>query len=178
MTIDRTSLDPGERLLWEGRPDRAAYRAWRDPVGFAGLYPLTGGMVVALIQYLTDYASALNALAALLIVIGIALLLVPFRVWREARNAAYAVTDRRAIIERPGLLLRNRISVPLADIRRVDVGAGAAIGTAADVMFRDYTSESEHGTEFGRDGFIAVRDASRIGAMLRAAVEKATGKPL
>jgi hypothetical protein len=175
MTIEANSLEPGEQLLWRDRPDVKAYRE-RVPtrVWVALGLPAVGAAVV--ISYFQSGASSeLQVLIATLLLGGIFSLCMPLRMWRESRQTEYALTDRRAIIERPGFVVRNRVSVPFSAIRHVELRNGTTTG---DLIFRDFFQQSDHGLENTRDGFFAIANAQEVEQLLRAEVEKATGKPL
>jgi len=169
MTIEAKSLEPGERLLWHGMPDVGTYYRRRNPVGFSkGLALLAGGVVLAggaSLYTNTSVASAWWLLPALL---AVALLYLPFRVRQDARRTSYALTDRRAIIERPGVLLRNRVSVPYSEIERIEVRNG----NFGDLLFRDYVTQSEDGFQVTRDGFFAIANVREVERLLRSAMNE------
>ena len=171
MTIDSDTLEPGEKLLWQGGPDVKAYCERKAPIGFrAGLMLLAIAAACAAFQYFlqANTNSVAQLLTASLCVIAAILLYFPLRVWRIARRTEYAVTDRRAIIQEPGLLARNRLSVPLSEVRRIEVQNQ----NPGDVLFRDFVGQSEHGLYFIRDGFFAIPNAETVERLLRSAVEK------
>src|SRR5262245_44480323 len=114
MTISADSLEPGERLLWQGAPNVAWFSARNfNTSSRIGLAFLLIAAVIATLQYRADsIPSEAHAIPAALAIIGAFFASRPFWVERDLRRIRYALTDRRAIIERPGLLLRNRDSVP------------------------------------------------------------------
>ena len=172
MTIDSNTLEPGEKLLWRGTPDAKAYCERKAPVGFrAGLMLLAIAAACTAFQYFLQINanSVAQLLTALLCVIAAVLLYLPLRVWQIARRTEYAVTDRRAIIQEPGLLLRNRVSVPLSEMRRIEVQNQ----NPGDILFRDCVGQSEHGLYFIRDGFFAIPNAEAVERLLRSAAERA-----
>jgi hypothetical protein len=99
-------LEPGERLLWQGRPDPGLRLRWRHlPLA------LVGAMIVGLAGLLAEQAltgltagdegaGALLALAAGLGGFGLWCLLAPaIGDMLRRRGTAYALTERRALVE-------------------------------------------------------------------------------
>jgi hypothetical protein len=169
MTIDTSTLEPGEKLLWHGKPDVRIYCERKASLGFrAGIGVLVLAVASAAFQYFQP-----RLIATVLFVVAAVLLYFPLRLRRIALRIEYGLTDRRAIIEVPGLLLRNRVSVPLSEVKRIDVQNA----NPADLLFRDYSTESENGTHFLRDGFYAIPDAFKVEQLLRSAVRSTPGQP-
>src|SRR5262245_273827 len=94
MTIDPALLDPGERLLWWGRPNPLRYAQSRSGISvIAGLAALVFAQI-----WTTAVARDGNSwLVAVFFLVACALLLSPL--WRMARayRTIYGVTDRRAL---------------------------------------------------------------------------------
>ena len=180
MTIDPRSLDPGEQLLWTDRPIIDAYCRRKGQDGFLAscqalplvLVLLAFGTVLAGFG-ITHGGTAIFGVGLALVLFALAALYLPVRVRRDARRTSFAITDRRAIIETPGLLLRNRISVPCSEIQTIEVRDGVS----DDVLFRDHEVKSEHGSHFERDGFLAIKDASKVSRLLRSTVENCIRSP-
>jgi hypothetical protein len=179
MTTDisvRTWLDPGERLIWSGKPHPVRYALRAS--GFTFLF----GIVFATISgvgtwaALRSPASASGTPFALLpftfVLIGSALILSPFwQFWRGTR-ASYLITSKRAVIDIPGPFAR-RTSVPLDQIRFVELRrSGSGFGS---VYFKETASRAGDNTHLRRDGFIAAPEADRVEQMLRRAMEQASG---
>jgi len=173
--IDPNSLDPGERILWHDSPDVATYCRHRKSIGFSiGAVLLAIGSALAGYALINGSSDSISNYWPLPVLLGGALLYLPFRTRRAARRTRYALTDRRAIIETPGVLLRNRVSVPLAEVRLLETRRGPF----GDLLFRDFVGESGHGFDVTRDGFFAIANVERVEQLFRSAVEKATGRPL
>ena len=132
------------------------------------------GAALAAYAWIYGESSSISQFWMLPALLGAALLYLPFRVRHDAQRTQYALTDRRAIIEKPGVLLRNRISVPLSNIRLIEVRNGIF----GDILFRDFVAEDENGLQVTRDGFFAVANVQDVEQLLRSAIEKATGRPL
>lgn len=84
-------LEPGERILWQGRPSGGIHLRWRN------WFTLVMGLFFA--------GAALNApsrrIALIQAVVAVALVLVPLVIepWLR-RRTSYVLTDRRAMIRR------------------------------------------------------------------------------
>jgi hypothetical protein len=182
MTIDPSSLEPGEQLLWSDGPNFRAYCKRKSSNGFlgtrsgfaAGLAFAASGIALGAFEFAQNQTNSTFSVSLILFLIGAAMLYLPARIRRDAKRTSYALTDRRAIVETPGLLLRNRISVPYSEIESIEIQRGVS----DDILFRDYAVQTENGYHTGRDGFLALTDAPKIERLLRSAAEKATGKPL
>jgi uncharacterized membrane protein YdbT with pleckstrin-like domain len=171
MTIDPSSLEPGEMLLWHDRPNVDYFSERNFLYGhWIGFLLLITGAILATFEYLRlNHSSDLHALAGFLIAVGAFLASRPLWVQRDLRRTLYALTDRRAIIERRGVLLTNRASVPFSEIRRIDV-RDAKFG---DIIFQDYVVQTEDGLQNTRGGFYAIADVQSVERLLRKQVERA-----
>lgn len=101
-------LEPGELLLWLGRPDPKLFRSEAWAACVFGLLPLAAGCVACLLvkfSYSQGERSPLLAIPALVglgfLAIGLNLLSTPWRAPRRLAKSAYALTDRRALIFHP-----------------------------------------------------------------------------
>lgn len=107
------------------------------------------------------------------VIVGLGLVLSPFWHFFRGRQAIYALTDRRAVVDMPGWFPR-RLSVPLGQIRFVE--AKLSPNGFGDVLFREIISSGgEGGSSITRDGFVAVPGADQADRLLRAAIAKAPG---
>lgn len=121
-------FDPGENLIWEGKPDKTAY-----VVGPVFLFIIAGVMFVIAISALGIIAAtgaegevlmacilvmALNLTAAL--IMGVALPVYRSINWK---NTNYAITDRRIYIE-SGILGRDISVKDFTDINDPEVNVG------------------------------------------------------
>jgi|EndMetStandDraft_8_1072994.scaffolds.fasta_scaffold305229_2 hypothetical protein len=170
--IDAKSLEPGEQLLWRGKPNLEAYckrisaRRW---IGF-GLLAIGAALAILYFEEVSNTQS--NAISGALLLGGIIALCMPIRIWGEALRTGYALTDQRAIIERPSILLRNRVSVTFSEIRRIET----RYAPFGDLVFRDFFQQTEQGLHNTRDGFFAIANVQSVERTLRSAIEKATGQ--
>jgi hypothetical protein len=169
MTIETGAsrlLDPGERLIWSGRPNAFRYAINQATVPF--LFGLVFfGFAVFWIQGAGRYEGLLFMLAGIpFLVIGLGFVLCP--VWHYIRGTrtSYVLTNRRAVVDIAGMFAR-RLSVPLRQIRFVETKPRS--NSLGDILFRDVI-----GTEGGsirHDGFIAIADFDRVETLLRAAID-------
>ncbi len=118
-------LPPGERLLWQGRPDwrrlaATAFHVRLVAVYFAAL-AIWGGVQAA--RGDGDWAGVAVTLGVGAAGVGVLLLLA----WGAARTTVYSLTDRRIVL-RVGVALSTCINVPLSLVGRVDL-KGYADGT-------------------------------------------------
>jgi hypothetical protein len=97
----RFSLEPGEDLIWSGRPDPWRLATARFPAALGGIALLAllpfapvRAAVTALVPLPALFTSAWPFSAALLF-IALHLVLSPLRGYRAAQSTAYVVTDRR-----------------------------------------------------------------------------------
>src|SRR5262245_32573197 len=170
--IDAKSLEPGEQLLWRDKPNLEAYckrivaRRW---IGF-GLLAIGAALAILYFKGATNTESKM--IAGALLLGGVIALYTPPMMWLRARRTTYAVTDRRAIMERPGLLFRNRVSVPFSEIRRIET----RYAPFGDLVFRDFIQQTEHELQNTRDGFFAIANVQSVERTLRLAIERATGQ--
>ena len=107
-------LEPGERVLWTGRPEQVPWWFGEDDVNQSlyGLVPLAGVSFLAILA-----AASGGAVAFALLVV---LLVVPFGLYPVAgrvvhrrmriRRSVYVVTDRRLIATRRVIALGGRVT--------------------------------------------------------------------
>lgn len=113
-------LPEGERLLWQGSPDIAAFAVHVFHIRFVFAYFLAVGAWRA-----TNAASAgspeliggilMSALAGLAIGGGLILLLA----WAMARSTVYSITSRRVVL-RYGVAIRKYVNLPFERIASAD----------------------------------------------------------
>jgi hypothetical protein len=179
MTIDPRSLEPGEQLLWYGKPDVEAYseRKGLTNKGFVlGLAALIAGLLLGLYGSATRFEGAGPQLFVVLTSIGAIVMYIPLRLRWKVRRIRYGVTDRRAIIENPGWLLRNRISLPFSQIRRIEV-CEFPRRKFGDVIFWDYViPNADDGPIASRGGFFAIENAGEVERLLHHGAATAGGK--
>lgn len=173
MTIDANSLEPGEQLLWHDKPDVAAYSSRNGLTAktfYLGFFALLAGTLLALYGRPNGTRESVFDLGPALILVGVGVMYFPLRIWHEPRRTHYAMTNQRAIVETWGLLLRNRISVPFSEIRKIEVRE-PPYGKTGDLIFRDYVYDSDNGLQVSRGGFLAIADVRKVEQLLRKPVE-------
>jgi hypothetical protein len=158
---------PGEQLIWSGRPHPARY-AFRKGGPSFGL----GLSIVGFTLYWLQTAWQADVQFALLgspfLLAGLALLVAPFWHLYRATRATYALTDRQAVIDIAGPF-PHRLAMPLGEIRFVERHPG--MGDVGDVLFREFTGRARR-----RDGFVAVARADHVEQLLRRTIAQCTGQ--
>jgi hypothetical protein len=181
MTIDKAMLDPGEELLWSGRPNPTWFalgRGWK-PLLFAVfvLIALVSSWTSPQLQKLPPHSDPKLGHVLLIFegfwavagVLGICSLLVVLWFWLRALRTTYTLTSRRVLIDTVGPLPR-RFSVPLEHLRFVEVRS-KLLGPG-DLVFNETGRASLDGWGVRGEGFIAIPDASHVEELMRAAIEK------
>jgi PH (Pleckstrin Homology) domain-containing protein len=136
--IMRDELEPGERLLWSGRPGQGL--RLREADWFA--IPFTVGFFGFTVFFAFFDPSRHDSWPSLIVrawlLVGgfyIAIVRIPLDAWRRA-NTAYGITDRRAIIRR-GLFGRTKsmplIEVPAILVTRHGSGEGDVVFDTEDM---------------------------------------------
>ena len=185
MTIDASFTDPGERLLWSGKPVPWVYALRKGASMFLfGLFFF--GFSLFWIYGAWRAAVAVNQAFAPdefpipfwlfgipFVLAGAAMVLSPLWYFFRGAGTTYALTDRRAIIDVAGPLPK-RLSVPLTQMPFIEFRPfNRAVG---DVLFHDVTKFIQGGHGQGRttqrDGFVAIPDAAQVEQTLRAAMDK------
>lgn len=116
------ALPPGERILWQGSPDRRALaRSAFHTRAVAGYFVLLVG--VALASALAGGGPLIGAaMTAIVGILGVALL--QLLAWASARSTIYTLTDRRIVL-RIGIALPTSINLPLKLVGAVDLNRHA-----------------------------------------------------
>lgn len=114
-------LPPGERVLWQGTPERAtfartAFHTRAIAIYFAALTALAAGMAVPHAHGPAAFAP--TAATAALGVAGVALL--HLLAWATARSTLYTITNRRVVL-RIGIAVTRCVNLPLALVQNADL---------------------------------------------------------
>jgi hypothetical protein len=133
------ALPPGETILWQGAPQRAALARRALHVRTIGLYfaalAAWRGTSLAL-----DGAGAVDVVAGagLLVLLGAAAILPLWLfAWASARSTLYTITNRRVVI-RAGVALPTSFNVPFAAIEAAGLKLhGEGVGDIALRLVRD-----------------------------------------
>jgi hypothetical protein len=158
----RTALEPGERLLWAGRPERTQQPTRLGTFRHGLIYVAAFVVFVVQLQLLYEWSLQLQDAPQLLMTLTSLMLLLPlllilFGVSRAAyrkRRRVFGLTDRRLLLSQDNG--RRFLSVPLEDIRHVYV-----IPTLSDLM-----ALAERDPRFDSIDDV-FRDASRTEALLQ-----------
>ena len=158
MPIDPAFFEPGERIVWSGRPVPLRYAQARS-----GLRVMAGLALLVLSEFLMEAARGGTLppfVGSLVLAVAVLLLLSPLLLIWRARLTEYALTDRRAlaVIGRP---LGRHIVMPLAHIQSVELRPRS--GGVGDVLIH----EAVLGKALpDRGGFLAIRDAAKVERLL------------
>jgi hypothetical protein len=184
---DSSWLDPGEDILWTGRPDplRLALRQGRWPFLIGVIFLLFAFMFMQMSWQLDAdlkrFSKTIKATDApfspmffvfdyIFLVLGLVGVLAPLWFWFRATRTRYALTNRRAVIDNAGPSARF-ISVPLQQISFIEHRPGA--GGFGHVIFREVLRPGVDGWGPRGDGFIAIPDATQVERLVRTAIADA-----
>jgi hypothetical protein len=177
--IDPSLIDPGEQLIWQGKPYPARYALRKAAYIFPfGIF----FFVFSLFWIHGAYIAKSNASNPLgvqfwmfgipFVFVGACMVLSPAWYFFRATTTTYALTDRRAIMDISGPFPR-RISIPLNQVPFVDVRSSNE--GPGHVLFQEATPYYRSGAGMTqRDGFVAIADATKVGQMLRSVIQKST----
>jgi len=174
--IDPSLIDPGEQLIWQGKPYPIRYAlrkaAYTVPFGifffgFSLFWIYSAYMAGNKATNQLGFAFWMFAIP--FVIVGACMVLSPAWYLFRATTTTYALTDRRAIIDISGLFPR-RTSVPLNQVPFVDVRSSNE--GPGHVLFQEAAPYDRGGGDLAqRDGFVAIADAAKVGQMLRGAVQ-------
>lgn len=167
-----SEIEPGERLVWTGRPRPSRVLGPTIPIGLLGLLwtafsafwvgaalrlvPLGAGIPLA-----EGFRIVLAVLGLPFVAVGLVMIAAPGYAMRRAALTAYALTDRRAILIEPmfsggyrTISLRPGQFGPMERIERADGSGDLMFGPGA---WSRATAESETWTPRGFLGIAQVR---------------------
>jgi len=153
------TLQPSERVLWQGQPDGLAImRMWRF-LWWAGVPWLALTVLVIWLGGIGEFAMFFVLIGAMMVTAPVVMLL-------QDLQTLFVITDRRALILRTAWGRRQATGTAFkamdAELETLDIGRGVGhLNFASRVSARspdaDYT---------GRYGFRCVRDPVRVGEIL------------
>jgi len=108
-------LPPGERMLWQGRPDWVALAIEVFHVRKLAIYFLIMLAVQALYLLGEPQARLAGPLLTSGLLAGLALMMLTTTAWFSARTTLYTLTDRRVLM-RVGMVLTLTFNLPLRQI--------------------------------------------------------------
>ena len=156
----RMLLEDGEEVLWMARPLIPWWSSAILPVGIFGL--VWCGMLTKMCSCGADWGMLPFAL------VGVALLVAPFLIYRYHKHSAYVLTNKYAHILRPGLTGKvSSTSYPAGS--NMVVKTEANLIDTGSLIFGYNTVSTKHGTKQQPYGFLLTRklaEAERIIATL------------
>lgn len=174
----RSYLDPGEKLLWAGRPEQGIVFTPLDwyLIPFSVVW---FGLVLSIFwQWLTKTPEPMGAVMSVFFVgIGIYFLVGRFFIDKFYRSRlVYGVTDRRAIIT-SGVFLRSVQSIDLSSLsglkleERGDGSGTISFGDQPPYWYGRYGTGFPTSWAVGNQ-FFRVADAKRVYAIVREAMQR------
>jgi len=114
------TLEPGERIMWQGRPRSQALR--RHLLKSRWVMAYVGGLIawkLALIGWVRGVRPQEVSDLTLIVVQGIGLgLILTYLAWALARSTTYTLTSLRLVIHH-GIALQGTVDIPLRALRSV-----------------------------------------------------------
>ena len=152
----RMRLEDGEEVLWMARPLIPWWSSAILPVGIFGL--VWCGMLTKMCSCGADWGMLPFVL------VGVALLVAPFLIYRYHKHSAYVLTNKYAHILRPGLTGKvSSTSYPAGS--NMVVKTEANLNDTGSLIFGYNTVSAKHGTKQQPYGFLLTRklaEAERI----------------
>lgn len=178
----RTHLRPGERVLWQGRPDVRAY-SMRGAWYLIPFSLLWGGFAIFWeVTVITSGAPIFFWLWGIpFVAVGLYMI---FGRWvvarREAANTLYAITDRRVLIE-TGAFRRTFMQLDLRDLPASQLeerpGGLGTITLGPIVGLIRLPPGRPFGGMYGQPpAFVAIPDAASVYETLQEAKDQARGR--
>jgi hypothetical protein len=191
----RAELNSNEQLVWVGQPDLTL--VFRRSLGYligGGIMVLFGlllfvagflakaappaavGKGAAQVKTLPPPPVMTTGLPSIVFVIGAVCLVVPFYRWKMAQGTWYALTNRRALVNKKGLFGPTRESYSPAEVaamRRSDSwiykGGGDLIFRSVTVVTRSYNTRGRSSTSVRTThyGFLALANVKPVEKLVR-----------
>lgn len=185
---DGFSLEPGERILWQGRPEASSLR--RHLLKSRWLVAYAAGLLIwklVLIVWIRGLSSQEVLDTATLVVQGLVLVgIAAYFAWALARGTTYTLTDLRIII-RHGIALPGTADIPLRALRSVavrihDDGTGDVALSVRDGGSIGFAKLWPHarGLELSRPVPMlrGVRDAAVLGSVVTRQLNQIHAEPV
>jgi hypothetical protein len=180
MTTEALQLDPGEQLLWSGRPVPmwfAMRRAWRPllmAIVFLALfvvYLVELNRVPPRIDPILDHVTMVGQIVFAIVtgLLSFCSVLAALWMWQRAYRTTYYLTNRRVVIDIASLIAR-RTSMPLEHLRFIELQS-RLLGPS-DLIFSESWRFNLVGWGLRGEGFIAILEASRVEGLVRAAIDQ------
>lgn len=166
----RRELGPGEKVVWQGRPQLGRLMIWSLPMALVGI-PFSAFAVF----WTVGASQAVGAPGAgffwlfgiPFLLVGAGLVLSPLGAAWKGTKTRYALTDRRAIVCEPqfgfGIQTRSYAADALTRIIRNQRGDGSG-----DLIFEEVPLRSNRGrARTIQRGFFAITDVRGVETLLR-----------
>lgn len=164
-------MEPGERLLWDGRPDPVRMMIPAVPMFLFGLFWTAGtGSFYFRGPTTTDWVFALFPIPFILV--GLGMLASPLGAYLKGRRTYYAITDRQVLILTEGRT-RKVQSFRERDITNI-VRTERADGSGNLTFSQRQTRDSEGHTSTEDVALIGIPDVREVERVLRGAFGKGT----
>jgi hypothetical protein len=180
MTNEKSLLDPGEQLIWSGKPKpvwfamRMASRPLLAGIGFLVLFVIYSSDVNRGISQIDPKIVQVTIVARIVFAIIAGVLssisvIAALWMWLRAHRTTYQLTNRRAVIDTRGPIPR-RISIPLEHLRFVELRS--RFFGPSDLIFSETRGFSPDGWGPRGQGFIAITDANQVESLVRTAIDQ------
>lgn len=182
------SLEPGERILWQGRPEASSLR--RNLLKGRWLVAYAAGLLIwklVLIVWIRGLSPQEVFDTVTLVVQGLVLVgIAAYFAWALARGTTYTLTELRLVI-RHGIALPGTVDIPLRALRSVavrihDDGTGDVALSVRDGGSIGFAKLWPHarGLELSRPVPMlrGVRDAAVLGSILTRQLNRIHAEPV
>ena len=116
------TLQPGERILWQGRPNVSGYLLAPIVVVLVAIFlPILALLIVATAGPGRNAPLAFSIVLLPIAIVGVVLVAVGVYLWRQIASTEYVLTDRRAVIRGP----YREAQIDLAQLGYVEIRRGA-----------------------------------------------------
>ncbi|WP_417494431.1 hypothetical protein [Maricaulis sp.] len=170
QSIFQPELDPGERILWTGRPTPARLAMMKYGLPMAVLFFACVWAIPSMIEEVSigrPQSAVAIAVACALVILFTGFFVAALGAWRTV----YAVTDRRVLVVTPPGFLQSKtsaLSYPPAMITQIQRSGDDEV---ADLIFvKTHTPQNRHAAlsvvqPF--QGLIGIADARRVERLIR-----------
>ncbi|MFT3687016.1 MAG: hypothetical protein QM783_19195 [Phycisphaerales bacterium] len=176
--VVRAQLEPGERLVWSGRPDSRAFARLAGPIrtfgniffGFAVFWTVMATVGSQLAYWLAKgvppLVMGMPLFGLLFMFVGWQIKMIPVK---RARATAYGLTDRRTVVVQSLYPMKQTVvrsygpeQLRAIEVELLDDGGGSVVfERVEDEAFRSRPSSRSP------RGFVGVQDVKRVERLVR-----------